>query len=209
MVIDREQLKLVAIFRGLTETEALQTADVFIDAGVRAIEVTCNTDNASQIIASLKLRYQHDLLVGAGTVLSCDQVESARRAGASFILSPDCYEPVIKATKEAGLLSIPGAFTATEIMQAVRFGADMVKLFPAGRLGTAYVKDLLGPLDHVQFMAVGAIDLHNLADFFQAGVRAVGVGSSLVDRNLIRAGKFSELKQLAMKYVETIQGISI
>lgn len=134
--------------------------------------------------------------------MTVKDVESAKKAGASFILSPDCNPEVIKATKGAGLFSVPGAFTASEIVQAHRAGADMVKLFPAGRLGPGYMKDLLGPLDHIKFMAVGGIDLTNTRDFLEAGAKAVGIGSSLVNIKLIESQSFSELKKLAINFME-------
>lgn len=201
---NQEMLKLVAILRGLSHQQALTAAAVFMDAGIRAIEVTYNTPGVAHIISSLATQYGDHLAIGAGTVMSPEDVASARDAGASFILSPDCNPEVIAATKEAGLFSVPGAFTASEVALAHRCGADMVKLFPAGRLGVGYMKDLLGPLNHIRFMAVGGIDLTNAGDFIRAGARAVGIGSSLVNIKLLEAKKTTRLKELALQYVEQV-----
>lgn len=204
MNVDKKQedLRLVAILRGVRLSQAMDATAVFAEAGIKAVEVTYNTEDAPEIIRRLRDTYGGQLLIGAGTVMTTQDVVSAGYAGASFILSPDCNPEVIKATKDSGLFSVPGAFTATEVVMAHKSGADMVKLFPAGRLGPGYVKDLLGPLNDIKFMAVGGIDLTNAAAFLAAGAKSVGVGSSLVDMKLIRSGDFGQLKQLAITYVE-------
>lgn len=197
-------LKLVAILRDIEEEQALRITEIFLNSGISAVEVTYNSPNASGIISRLKNTFKDELLIGAGTVLNIDQVASAQLAGASFVLSPDCNQEVIKATKQAGLYSVPGGFTATEIMKAINAGADMVKLFPAGRLGPAYLKDMLGPLDSVKFMVVGGIDQSNLDEFYKSGAVAAGIGSSLVNKNLIKAGKYKELSELAKQFASFI-----
>ncbi len=199
---NQEMLRIVAIFRGVGLQQALDAAAVFVEAGIKAIEVTYNTPDVARIITSISEKYGEQLAIGAGTVMTVEEVESAKRAGASFILSPDCNPEIIKATKDAGLFSVPGAFTASEIVQAHRAGADMVKLFPVGRLGPGYLKDLLGPLDHIKFMAVGGIDLTNTKDFLDAGAKAVGIGSGLVNIKLIESRDFRQLKKLAIDFVE-------
>lgn len=198
---NQDALRLVAILRGVTRVQAMEATEVFVDAGLKAVEITYNTKDAPRIINNLASKYGDQLLVGAGTVMTVADVTSAREAGASFILSPDCNTEVIKASKDAGMFSVPGAFTATEVTTAHRAGADMVKLFPAGRLGPGYMKDLLGPLNNIKFMAVGGIDLTNAGAFLEAGACSVGIGSSLVDMNLIKSQKFSELKALAIEFL--------
>ena len=199
----QEILKLVAILRGVTLTQALDATKILVEAGIKAVEVTFNTQEAFNIISSLNSKFGKQVAIGAGTVMTSADVESASKAGASFVLSPDCNPDVIKATKDAGIFSVPGAFTATEVALAHRAGADMVKLFPAGRLGPGYMKDLLGPLDHIKFMAVGGIDMSNAAEFLAAGAFSVGIGSSLVNMDLIRSKDFSGLKQLAKDFVKS------
>ena len=199
---NQELLRLVAILRGVSLAEALEATEVFVDAGIKAVEVTYNTEDAPKIIHSLVSKYGNRLVVGAGTVMTTADVSSARQEGASFVLSPDCNQEVIMARKDLVLFSVPGAFTATEVAAAHRAGADMVKLFPAGRLGPGYMKDLLGPLNNIKFMAVGGIDLSNAGAFLEAGASSVGIGSSLVDMNLIKSKKFSELKALATEFLK-------
>lgn len=192
---------LVAILRGTAREDALGCVEAFAAAGIRGIEVTFNTPGAPAIIEELARRYT-DVVIGAGTVLTVDDVVKAAGAGAKFILSPDMNPAVVAATKLRGLLSVPGAYTATEALAAVRAGADIVKIFPAGAAGAAYIKDLLGPLDGFRFMAVGGVSLENTASFFRAGAVAVGVGGQLADKKLIAAKDWKGLQNLAAKFLE-------
>lgn len=204
MEIDKKQLRLVAIIRGFTLEQTIRATECFVKAGIKAVEVTYNTQGASEIIAALHKEFGQELLLGAGTVVELEQVEAARDAGAQFILSPDCNIAVIKATKETGLFSIPGVLTATEVSTAFRAGADMVKLFPAGRMGPGYLGDLLGPFSDAEFMVVGAIGLDNIRSYYQAGAISAGVGSSLVDSTLMREKRYAELTVLAKNFVSQL-----
>lgn len=195
---------VVAILRGTSREDALGCVEAFAAAGIRGIEVTFNTPGAPAIIEELARRHA-DLVIGAGTVLTVDDVVKAASAGAQFILSPDMNPDVVAATKLRGLLSVPGAYTATEVLAAVRAGADIVKIFPAGAAGAAYIKDLLGPLNGFRFMAVGGVSLENTASFFRAGAVSVGIGGQLVDKNLIAAKNWKGLQTLAAKFLEESQ----
>ncbi len=193
-------IRLVAILRGVTPDQAMKVAEVLCEAGIRAIEVTFNTDGAAKIITALGKRFANDMAIGAGTVTNLEQLSSAIDAGASFILSPDCQTDVIRGTKHAGLFSIPGAMTPTEIQNAVRAGADMVKLFPAGNLGVGYMKSVLAPLNDAKLMVVGGVDQTNIAQFFEAGAVAAGVGSCLVNKSEVTAGDYAKLKVRAAEF---------
>lgn len=191
----------VAILRGIAREDALGCVEAFAAAGIRGVEITFNTPGAPAIIEELARRHA-DIVVGAGTVLTVDDVAKAAGAGAQFILSPDTNPEVVAAAKSRGLLSVPGAYTATEVLAAVRAGADIVKIFPAGAAGAAYIKDLLGPLDGFRFMAVGGVSLENTASFFRAGAVAVGVGGQLADKKLIAARNWKGLQTLAARFLE-------
>ncbi len=203
----RNRLRLVAILRGFSEAQAVFAAEVFAQSGIQAVEVTFNSENAPTILTTLVSKLGDKMIIGAGTVMSCEEVRAAKDAGASFILSPHCDKEVIEETKRLNLFSVPGAFTATEIVHSMRSGADMVKIFPAGRLGPQYIKDLRGPFDNVPMMAVGAVNLSNCHDFFHAGVNSVGLGSCLADKQLIEEKCFEELTQLAKSFVKASQGV--
>lgn len=192
---------LVAILRGVPRDAAEAVAAALVDGGVTALEVTCNTPGAMEIIASLVRRFGDAACIGAGTVLNVAEVRAAHDAGARFILSPNVKTDVIAATKAAGLISVPGAMTATEVVTAHEAGADIVKIFPAGSLGPAYVKNLLGPLDWAKFMVVGGVGLDNIPAFFRAGAMSVGIGGNLVDASMIKDRDWMELTALAARFV--------
>ena len=111
---------------------------------------------------------------------------------------------IIKKTKALKALSIPGVFTPTEIANAYDVGADYVKIFPAGELGPNYIKTVRGPISHIPMLAVGGINKENIKDYLSVGIEGVGIGSNIVDRNLIDQGKFEELTKLAKEYTEQI-----
>lgn len=188
MFIDREavillerikQEKIVAIFRHVPLEMVLKQVDLLVENGITIIEMTLNSNNALESIATLKNRYKNDIYLGAGTVTTVEDVVNARDAGAEFIISPHMDIHVIKKTKELGLLSIPGALTPTEVFTAHTHGADMIKIFPASVMGVDYVKNLKGPYPSIPFMATGGIDEHNAKDYLAGGYDALGIGSSL------------------------------
>ncbi len=139
---------------------------------------------------------------GAGTVTSVEMVELAHEAGAQFIVSPNMNEKVIRATVEKGMVSMPGAMTATEVLQAHEYGADFVKLFPIGNLGASYVKAIAAPINHVRLLAVGGVNEKNIKDFLNAGAVGAGVGGNLVNKEWIAAGRFDEITALAKEFVQ-------
>ena len=129
-------------------------------------------------------------------------LELAKNAGAQFIVSPDTNEEVIRATVAAGMVSMPGALTPTEIVTAHAYGADFVKLFPAGTQGTAYFKAVTAPLNHIRLLAVGGVNEKNIADFLAAGAVGAGVGGNLVNKTWIANGEFDKITALAKEFTE-------
>ena len=132
--------------------------------------------------------------------MTVEQVRAAVEAGAKYIISPNTDREVIEETKKLGAISIPGAFTPSEVVQAYKMGADYVKLFPAGLLGIPYIKAIKAPISHIPLIAVGGIDADNLHDFLATGINGVGVGSSLVDLKLINDENWDALAELAKKF---------
>ena len=147
------------------------------------------------------------MFFGAGTVTSVELVERAKEAGARFIVSPDVNKKVIRATVDADMVSMPGAFTPTEVLSAFSYKADFVKLFPAGDLGSAYLKAIRGPINHVRVLAVGGIDENNAGEFLQAGACGVGAGGKLVNKKWIAEGAWDKITQHARKLVEAVQSV--
>ena len=181
--------------------DALPVADVLVKGGLPSAEVTFRTACAADAIHEMSEKCP-DLLVGAGTVLNLEQARRAVDAGARYIISPNTDEKVIRRTRELGLVSIPGAFTPTEISGAYQFGADFVKLFPVSALGPAYIKAIRAPLCHIPLIAVGGISSANMHEYIAAGCAAVGVGGNLANLSLIRSGAFDRIEQLARSYAD-------
>ena len=141
---------------------------------------------------------------GAGTVTSLEMVELAKEAGAQFIVSPNTNEAIIRATVEKGMVSMPGAMTVTEVLDAYSYGADFVKLFPIGKLGASYVKAICAPINHVPMLAVGGVNEKNIKEFLDAGAVGAGVGGNLVNKEWIAAGEFDKITALAREFTQNI-----
>ncbi|MDR0123781.1 MULTISPECIES: bifunctional 4-hydroxy-2-oxoglutarate aldolase/2-dehydro-3-deoxy-phosphogluconate aldolase [Bacillus] len=176
----KEQLaacKLIAVVRADNEGEGIQMIQRLKKKGVRAIEVTYTTPNAERIIASF--RREQDLIVGAGTITTLEQAQSAVEAGSQFIVSPG-YLPVIgEHLSFHDTLYVPGVLTPSEIMQAKANGYRLLKLFPSGSFGLSYMKNLQGPFPEIEFIPTGGIHPVDVPKWLAAGAVAVGVGSQL------------------------------
>ena len=143
------------------------------------------------------------MLIGAGTVLDAKTAKAVIELGAKFIVSPNVDVQTIQATKISGAVSIPGAFTATEIVHAYSKGGDIIKIFPASN--AEYIKVLRGPLSHVPMMPTGGITLENISEFKKAGAAAFGIGTSLVDtKKKITKEYLKQVTGNAVKFVEAI-----
>ncbi|WP_261805884.1 bifunctional 2-keto-4-hydroxyglutarate aldolase/2-keto-3-deoxy-6-phosphogluconate aldolase [Lapidilactobacillus luobeiensis] len=173
---------IVAVIRASTVERSVEVAEACVAGGVKGIELTFTVPNAGQAIAKLVEEYadRPDVLIGAGTVLSDYDAHEAIKAGASFIVSATFSESVAAVCNASGINYVPGCFTPTEVYHAKTFGSDLIKVFPAGLVGPAVVKDFHGPFPDTDFMTTGGVSLDNLTDWFDAGVFAVGVGGSLV-----------------------------
>lgn len=205
------QTKLVAIVRGVYGQDCLNLAKALCEGGIRALEVTFDQSNTAlwqktaDTIRLLNENLGESMVFGAGTVTSVELVNIAKNAGAKFIVSPDCEPNVIRATVEAGMVSMPGALTPTEVLQAHKSGADFVKVFPAGTLGAAYMKAIAAPINHVRLLAVGGVNETNVADFMRAGAVGAGVGGNLVNKTWIAEGRFQDITALAKAFVAAVQ----
>lgn len=206
-----KQEKLVAIVRGVKKEYIIKTARAILEGGITCLEITIDhkSHNAAQeTYDSIRLlceEFKDRLCIGAGTVLTLNEVEQSVSAGADYIISPNTDEEVIRKTKSLHKVSMPGAFTPTEAVRAYEAGADIVKLFPAGLLGTAYIKAIRGPLAHIPFSAVGGITPENGKEFIDAGCVALGVGGNLVSVKAIEAGDFKSLTETAKQYCRKLQ----
>jgi len=173
------QHKIVAIMRGMPAKDAVRLANALHKGGINILEITLNSPNALQVIEELSQQFKDKMLIGAGTVLAAQEATDAINAGAQFIISPALDTDVIKTTKNAGKVSIPGAYTPTEIILAHRSGADIIKVFPAPN--AAYIKNVLAPLNQLKLMPTGGVNVDNIKDYAAAGAVAFGIGSALVN----------------------------
>jgi len=199
-----KKYKICAIIRGAEAEKTAKIAQSLFDGGIRLIEVTFNTDKAIEIIEAIKRTMGDKMYVGAGTVLDQETAKLAINAGAEFILSPSISEGMIKICNRYGKVAIPGIMTPSEAVRAMELGADILKLFPAGELGPGYLKSIRSPLNHIEFIAVGGINLENAKSFMKSGAIGLGIGSSLVDNSLVINSKFTELEKRANSFVKLL-----
>jgi 2-dehydro-3-deoxyphosphogluconate aldolase/(4S)-4-hydroxy-2-oxoglutarate aldolase len=198
--------KIVAIIRGISAESGDATAKALADGGIVFLEVTLNTDGALDMISRFRQNYEGRLRIGAGTVLDIGQAKEAIAAGAEYIISPNLDEEVVYYGVEQGIEVWPGTMTPTEIVRAYKAGASAVKVFPMGSLGINYLKEIRAPLNHIPMVATGGVNLQNINSVLEAGAIAVGLGGNLVDKQLVKDGKFEELTKLARAFVNEVQG---
>ena len=189
--------------RGFTTDQLICAVDAMEKGGVKLVEVTFDQSGTvsdevtAANIRALKEKFEGKVRIGAGTVMTEEQLALAYKAGAEFIISPDCYAPVIKKTRELGMVSIPGAFTPSEAANAHRYGADFVKLFPNSEVRISYLKALTVPLSHIKFVATGGVNHENLVEYLEAGVKGFGVATAIADKKAIFAGNYEEITRRA------------
>jgi 2-dehydro-3-deoxyphosphogluconate aldolase / (4S)-4-hydroxy-2-oxoglutarate aldolase len=202
------EIGIIPVLRGNHEDVVVRAAHALIEAGLTAIEVTMTVPNAIDAIATLvrDAAGSHSrAVIGAGTVVDAVGAQSAIGAGADFIVSPGLVPEVIDVAKAAGVAVLPGALTPTEILAAVRAGADLIKIFPAQAMGgSSYIRALRGPFPDLLLVPTGGVDLNNVADFIRAGATAVGVGSELVSRDLLAREDWNALGVRAEQYLAAV-----
>lgn len=194
--------RTVVIFRGMAADRGVTVAEVMYEAGLRAFEVTLNSAGALRLISAMRKALPEDALIGAGTVVGPDEVRPAADAGASYVISPNVDPAVVRATKAAGLVSIPGAYTATEILQAHAAGADIVKVFPVEPAGPVYIRQIRGPVPQVRLLASGGVDASLAPDYFAAGCDMIGTGHQLFGGGAVAREDWDAVRADARRFVE-------
>ena len=206
------QEKIIMIIRGVPTDRLEELAEAMWRGGIRLMECTYDAsgkipdEEIAAAIGRLAHRFEGRMLIGAGTVLTEKQVELTKKAGGGFIISPNTKQSVIQKTRELDMVSIPGAFSPSEIQQAHEWGADLVKLFPVTNLGVEYVKAVKAPLCHIDLLAVGGIDLKNIPLYKKAGVCGFGVGSNITDKAMIANEDWQGITELAKRYSMAVKG---
>lgn len=200
--------RIVAIIRGFATDICLKLADAYLRGGIRFVEVTFNQKvpdtwkDTAEAIRSIKARFGADLHVGAGTVLTEEQLGLCAEAGGEYMIAPNVDVNLIRSCVARGMIAMPGAMTPSEAVSAWNAGAKFIKIFPAGALGPGYVKALRAPLSQIPFLAVGGISPDNVADFMRAGCVGAGVGGNLTNKEWISAGDWSKIADIAHQLVE-------
>lgn len=200
-----EATKVVAIIRGMAPEICVKLAEAYQEGGIRLVEVTFNqVGNPGDTVTAIKaIRAAFpDMHVGAGTVITEKQLDLAIGAGVEFIVTPNCNPAIISKAKGAGLVTMPGTITPTEMVTAHEVGADYVKVFPVRVLGPAYIKDVLAPLKHLKLIAVGGVLPENAADYIKAGCVGVAASGSLVNKERIAAGEYDKIAGVARELIE-------
>ncbi|MCM3259511.1 bifunctional 4-hydroxy-2-oxoglutarate aldolase/2-dehydro-3-deoxy-phosphogluconate aldolase [Paenibacillus lautus] len=197
--------KIIAIIRGANSKDVLNMAKALHEGGVNILEITMNSPNVLSAIEEITVELGDRVVVGAGTVLDAETARAAILAGAKFILSPTVDIETIQMAKRYGAVSIPGAFTPTEILSAYENGGDIIKVFPA-TLGPSFIKDIRGPLPQIPLLPTGGIDLNNIQEFMKAGAIGCGIGSALVNTQLeITDEYFVQLTEKARQFASAVK----
>lgn len=205
-----KERKIVAIVRGLSPEYLIRLGHAFEEGGIGLMEVTYNQSapetwkDTANGIEAVEKEFGDRLLVGAGTVITLEQVSMTYNAGGHYLVTPTTQPEIIRAGKALGLGLYPGAFTPSEILAAYEAGADAVKVFPASCLGPGYIKAIRAPLSHIPLMAVGGVNEKNAADFLKAGCVGLGVGGNLVNKEWIRNGEWEKITALAKEFKKAV-----
>ena len=198
------KVPIVGIIRNLSFDTIEKILPIYLSAGLTTIEITMNTQAAEEIIRFAADKYKGQLNVGAGTVCNTDELDLAIRAGSQFIVTPILDPDVVRACVSKNIPVFPGAYTPTEIYQAWKLGASMVKVYPATSLGPEYIKDVKAPLNKIKLMPTGGINLENIQTFIKAGADGLGIGSQLFDKTLIKDENWEGLELHFKQYVSKL-----
>jgi 2-dehydro-3-deoxyphosphogluconate aldolase/(4S)-4-hydroxy-2-oxoglutarate aldolase len=195
----------VPVIRVADSDVAVRVAEAIRAGGAPLLEITMTVPGALDVIKRISQSLGDKVLVGAGTVLDSETARLAILAGAEFIIAPTVDFETIRLCRRYGKIVMPGALTPTEILQAWEQGADFVKVFPADALGgPAYIKAIKAPLPQVDVVPTGGVNFNTAADFIHAGAAAVGVGSGLIDKQIVAAEDWDQLSQKTKEFIQVI-----
>src|SRR5215212_4597680 len=196
---------VIAVIRAPSKEVLIDIAQALLAGGAPGIEVTMSTPKAIAGIEILADQLGDKCVVGVGTVLDAATAADAIHAGAQFVVSPAFDPEIVATTKRYGKISVPGAFTPTEIVRAWTAGADVVKVFPSTALGPGYFKDVLAPLPQIKLTPTGGVDVKNAGEWIKAGAVFVGAGSSLVSKDAMAKGDWQSIQNNGRAFVDAIK----
>ncbi|MCE4963933.1 bifunctional 4-hydroxy-2-oxoglutarate aldolase/2-dehydro-3-deoxy-phosphogluconate aldolase [Staphylococcus haemolyticus] len=197
---------LVAVVRGKSKDDAIAAVQQMIAGGIYNIEITFTTPQAEEVIRHLSETSDDHIIVGAGTVLDSATARIAILNGAEYIVSPHLDVEIAKMCNRYAIPYLPGCGSVTEIVQAMEAGVDLVKLFPGDLLGANFIKNVHGPIPHIELMPSGGVSLDNLEDWYNKGAYAVGIGSALMKN--AKNGNDSIIKENTEKFVRKYEIVS-
>ena len=206
-----QQRKIVAIVRGLKPEYIIRLGHAFEEGGIGLMEVTYDQKapetwkNTAAAIEAVEKEFGDRVLVGAGTVITPEQVSMTYNAGGHYLVTPTTQPEIIRMGKALGMGLYPGAFSPSEILEAWNAGADAVKVFPTGSLGPGYIKAVRAPLGHIPLMAVGGVNEKNAAEYMKAGCVGIGAGGNLVNRDWIENGEWDKVTALAREFMKAVR----
>ena len=200
--------RIIAIIRGFSPDICLKLAEAYARGGIRMVEITFNQaspETWADTVAAIRVIREHffgDIRVGAGTVLTEEQLTMMEDAGGEYMVTPNVNPSLIRECVRRGCAAMPGALTPSEAVDAWEAGASFVKIFPAGSFGAGYVKALRAPLSHIPFLAVGGVGPDNVRDFMEAGCVGAGVGGNLTNKEWIATGEWDKISSVAKSLID-------
>lgn len=193
---------LVAVVRGKNKEDAIEISKQAFAGGIRSLEITFSTPGAEEVIAELVQWGNPEMIVGAGTVLDGETARIAIMKGARYIVSPHFESGIAEVCNRYAIPYLPGCTSVTDIVHALESGVDVVKLFPGSLMGPGFMKDVKGPIPHVELMPSGGVSIDNLDQWVRNGAFAVGIGSALTKG--VTNGDYSSVQQIARQFVERL-----
>jgi 2-dehydro-3-deoxyphosphogluconate aldolase / (4S)-4-hydroxy-2-oxoglutarate aldolase len=204
VVAEMERTGVVAVIRADSSEQLIEVVGALHQGGLTCVEVTMTTPNALSVIQAASAQFKGKCAIGVGTVLDAETARAAILAGAAFVVSPVLDLDTITLCKRYGKVVVPGAFTPTEILRAWQAGADVVKVFPATKLGPEFFQDIRGPLPQVRLTPTGGVSLKNTGDFIKAGAVCVGVGGAMVTKKAVADRDYATLAANAAAFLKAV-----
>ncbi len=204
VVAEMERTGVVAVVRAQSSEQLIEVVGALHKGGLTCVEITMTTPNALDVIKAASREFAGKVLIGVGTVLDSETARAAILAGAEYVVSPILDFETIGLCKRYSKAVVPGCFTPTEILRAWQAGADLIKVFPATKLGPEFFKDVRGPLPQVRMTPTGGVDLNTTGPFIKAGAVCVGVGSAMVTKKAVADGDFDTLTKNAEAFLKAV-----
>ena len=199
-----KKIPIMGILRGIEADIIEPIVETLVSSGLKAIEITMDTQGAPDAINLMSKKANGGLIIGAGTVLTLEDLHKAVDNGATFIVSPVFIPEVVEYCVKKNIPAFPGALTPLEIYTAWQAGATMVKVFPAKFFGPAYFKEVKAPLRDIELLACGGVNADNIQDYFSKGASAVAFGASIFKKEWLKERAFSRIEESIKSLIEKI-----